>query len=271
MRGAYFLKSLISAEAGLASYYPRIRRVSTRDSRIVLIACMPKSGSTFLSTALAGAIGYRHSYLACAYRNVEQELFVPKILDTYGRGTVVQQHLRANVPNLEVIRRFRIRTTVLVRDIMDVLVSLRDHLSNERLDNIPSLYPPHAYREQPIEQQLDYVIDYFAPWLIQFYVSWARAQQESRTDLLFLDYGTCRADWTGALRRIADQHGLDVSAAELKQSVDRTTATNKTRMNKGVSGRGRDLLSADQVERVVRLTKVYPEVDFSPVLSTVSS
>ena len=103
-----------------------------------MIAAMPKTGSTFLSHTIGKVLGYKHSYFASAYHNIEQELYRPRIVDAYGRGTVVQQHVRANSPNIELLKRYGIKPTVLVRNIFDILASLRDHLNRERLDDIPS-------------------------------------------------------------------------------------------------------------------------------------
>ena len=86
---------------------------------------------------MANLTGYAHSYLAFAYKNVEQELYLPRIVDNYGKGVVVHQHFKANEPNLDLLMEFSIQPIVLVRNVFDVLVSLRDHLNKYALDNIP--------------------------------------------------------------------------------------------------------------------------------------
>lgn len=261
----YYLRSFVSPEVALRSYFWRLKRLGRRDSRCILLAAMPKSASTFLSNIIAEILGYQHGYLAFAYHNIEQELYLPKLIDSWGRGTVVQQHVRANKPNLKILEEFRLRPVVLTRNLFDIVVSLRNHLLNERPDNIPSLYLSEEFESFGTEQQLDTVITLYVPWLVAFYVSWANAETRSAVPMMWLRYEDCIADWPGAASAILDFHGLEHRRDVLEDRINRASAAAARRTNRGVAGRGLSVLNERQIDAVVEVTRLYPEIDFSRV------
>lgn len=265
MHGSYLFKSLYNAEAALVSYFPRVRRLRYNEGKYVVLAAMPKSGSTFLSNAMALLLGYRHSYFAFAYHNVEQELYLPRLLDAFGEGTVVQQHFKANEPNLQLLREFDIKPVVLVRDLYDIVVSVRDHLLNERMDNLPSLYLTAAFRQFDAQKQLDFVITFYAPWLVSFYVSWVEAQRRGLIDFLWMSYEECCTNWQAACEKIADYCGASCSSVAVAEAIEKTREAGNTRFNKGVVARGRHMLTAKQKAQILDIANMYPDIDFSRV------
>ncbi|HSM61073.1 MAG TPA: hypothetical protein VK849_09760 [Longimicrobiales bacterium] len=233
-----------------------------RPGRFVFLAAMPKSGSTFLSRALSRALGYEVGYLGYAYSNTEQELYEPRIVERFGEGFVVQQHLRASAPNLDLLARYGIRPVVLTRNVFDVVVSVREHLLSEGLDRIPSLFVSRAYGALSPAMQLDTIIRLFCPWLIGFYVSWYQADS---IDKIWLSYDDCVGDWVACVGRVLDFHGLEVAPPIVAAALDASSGDPRSRINKGVPGRGAMLLSPAQQDRIRELTEPFPEVDFAPI------
>ena len=233
---------------------------------MIVISAMPKSGSTFLARAVAEATGYQHTYLAYAYGNGEQELYLPNVIDAYGRGTVTQQHFKANQHNLEILKDYAIRPVVLIRNIFDALVSVRDHLAQERLDNLPGVHVGTEFRELEPAQQIDFVTDMVAPWYVAYFVSW-HAADAAGVPFLWLSYEDAAADWPGAVARVLAHGGLSRPAPDIARAVDVTAQKPRQhiRLNRGVAGRGESTLSACQRERVMRLARHYPSVDFSRI------
>jgi hypothetical protein len=265
LRGAYFLKSFVSLDAALDSYFLRLRKLRSADIRCLVIAAMPKTGSTFLSHIMCKLLGYQHSYFASAYYNIEQELYQPRIVDAYGRGTVVQQHIRANAPNLELFRRYGLRPTVLVRNLFDVLASLRDHLNRERLDNIPSLYVPAGYREMSPERQFDFLVSFYAPWLLSFYASWVEAERHQQLEFMWLRYEDCLPDYATAVRAMVDFHRLGATPQDIEAALRDPGDQATRRFNKGVAGRGLALLTPTQLRTIEDMARCYGTVDFRPI------
>jgi len=246
--------------------YGKLRSVAYRDARMIVISAMPKSGSSFLAQALEEIMGYKHGYFAGAFSNIEQELYLPRLIDAYGVGTVTQQHFKANSTNLEILRRYGIRPVVLVRNIFDALVSARDHLVQESRDNFPAVYATQDFATFDLERQMDFVIDMIAPWYVTYYVSWLKAEQGG-CPFLWISYEEAIRDWHGTIARVLDYYGIVKSADD----IDRALASmqrkprRKTRLNQGVIGRGKMTLNENQRRRVLQLTRHYPSMDFSRV------
>lgn len=245
----------------------KARKIFSRNQPYVFLAAMPKSASTFLFRVLVEITGYEHAYFASAYRNIEQELYIPRLIDAYNVATVTQQHMRANDINLEIMKEFGIRPVVLVRDILDILVSIRDHLLHEQPDNLPGLYVPDNFVKFNNEQQYDFVTTYAAPWLVSFYASWAMASEESKIDMIWLHYDEVTGNSAETVQQILhflDLEGYSNRIEPALQSI-RGSEQTRIRLNKGVSGRGTQELSADQVTRVRQLALTYPDIDFTRV------
>ena len=265
VRGAYLFKSIYSPEAALDSYFLRLRKLRSRDVRCLMIVAMPKSGSTFLSHTMASLLGYQHAYFAVSYQNVEQELYPPRMVAAFGQGTVVQQHFRANLHNLTMLKRYGIRPVVLVRNVFDVVASLRDHLNRERHDNIPSLYAPDGIRNWPAERQFDFLIKYYVPWLLSFYASWVQAKRDGQLDFLWIHYEDCLPDYLDCIRKVVDYYALAATQRQIQAVLSDSTDLAMRRFNKGVAGRGLTLLSPEQIAEIECMASFYPTVDFSPV------
>jgi len=148
-----------------------IKRVFVNKNKCILIACMPKSGSTFLAKSISNLTGYPQRRLSASYERNDQDIYFPRILDSYGKGTICQQHLKATRENIFLINKFSIKTIVLVRNLLDTIVSLHDHILNESF-HTPVFYANENFNGLPKETQLDQIIDLAIPWYINFYVSW---------------------------------------------------------------------------------------------------
>ena len=97
----------------------------------VLVACMPKSASTFLTGVLAELPGMRRAPLTAAYGWREQTLDVVQLARFDLEFYVCQQHLRYSADVGALIGEYRLTPVVLTRNIFDVVASVRDHFRNE--------------------------------------------------------------------------------------------------------------------------------------------
>ncbi|WP_405234372.1 sulfotransferase domain-containing protein [Lentisalinibacter salinarum] len=244
-----------------------VRRRFRRQGPSIVLTSMPKSGSTFLSRVLQSVTGFSDAYLACAYGNTEQELYLPKVMDAWGRGTVTQQHFKANRHNLNLLEAFALRPVVLVRNVLDVLVSMRDHALQPELNSLPGLYPPSGFSGLGEERQFDFLVDYAAPWLISFYVSWEQVLRNGRSEVLLVRYEDAKQDWAVMGARILEFCGVEIEAERISRTVDRlqNERPENVRRNVGIVGRGSQMLTESQRERVATIASLYPDVDFSLV------
>lgn len=227
----------------------------------VLIACMPKSGSTFLKETLCALTGWPDTPLTYAYLQNEQELYLPYLLRAASSDTVTQQHCRATGPNTQILQAFGIRPVVLVRRLDDIVVSTSDFYDNGAVTNTffgdvwPTLDPSAKY---------DLIIDHVMPCTLHF----TRRGNGRRggLDFLFVTYDDMIADKAATLTGIADYLGLGKTAeacAAAVQAVDGDAT--KTRFNKGGAGRGAAALDDDQKARLRKLLDIYGDLDLERI------
>jgi Sulfotransferase domain len=233
----------------------------------LFVACMPRTASTFLTSALSELTGYKKLSLTYSYGRSEQELYFPKLLDSYGFGTVTQQHLRATQANVDLMKSFSIRPIILVRDIFDVTISIRDFLRLEGCGRWPTFYCNDSFWELDEQSQLDSIIRLGLPWFFSFYVSWFETCRGHELEALWLTYEEARADWENTLNRIMQFYNLEADKGAVRGALERTWKedNSKIRVNKGVTGRGRRELTEVQRSEIARLASFYPWVDFSMI------
>ena len=251
----------------------RAKRLFTKRRNCLFVTCFPKSGSTFLVSALADSTGYMRQFLGYDHLN-EQDLYLPNLIDTYNINIVCHQHTRATAPNLELISEFGIRPVVLVRNVFDCLVSLRDHLEQESRQT-PVFNATDGFLAKPHDDQFDELIDIALPWYVSFVTSWKMAGTTGSAPL-WLTYEEMMADKREAVRRVLDFYGLSQFDDGIDAAISRVDKGSDTRFNKGITGRGQEQLSTQQRQRIIDRFRHYPDLDFSsvgigyPQLSTAS-
>lgn len=222
-----------------------------RPPQHLLVACFPKSGSTYLSRILQEITGLGPAYVSEAGPQNEQDLSRKKLV-RLRRRSVLQQHVKATVTNLQLIREIGMRPIVLTRSLFDVLISLHDYYERDRL-NLPCGYVTEEYLRSSLAERLDYLIHLHLPWYFNFLTSWREAAHQVET--LRVRYEDLFADQLDELRRIAEFYELPVSTAELADAIGRLQGRD-TRFNVGVVGRGTRILSDSQkhtIRKVARL------------------
>lgn len=252
------------SQMGLEAYL-MARKLLRGRGEFIFVSAMPKSGSTFLARSLCEITGFEHTRLTYKFERNEQELYLPKLVDNYSRSIVTQQHTRATLPNLQLFRRFEIRPVILLRNIFDVVPSIRDYLLKEGVEGFPSIYATEHFRTLSDTEQYDFLITFAMPWYFDFYASWFDAARDGNIDTLWLTYEELVKDWAAGIRSVLDFYRQEHSEAEVQSALETMKQRRQqTRMNKGVVGRGQALTQA-QKDRIIGMTRFYPWVDFSPV------
>jgi hypothetical protein len=224
----------------------------------ILLAAMPKSGSTYFCEALASLPGMRRAHLVMGYEHHEQELVLDHLLTYAGTDYVAQHHLRHSEATEQLCALFALRPIVLVRNIFDAMASLRDHLMRFGLDFSMARVDP-AFRGWDEGRQYRFIAEMMMPWFVTFYVGWSRA-----ADRLILSYEDLLENPVALVTRAARHAGLAVSADDARAALA-AARTRPIHFNRGVSGRGRSLPAAAR-QRVLDQLAFYPDVDFAPLL-----
>lgn len=245
-----------AAQRHIVSAAPRLQRLGGRRHRI-LLACFPKSGSTWLRTILTGLPGMRTAWISDGAGRAEQELSPHRLASAGFHDFVAQHHVRFHDGTRRQIGRFGLKPVVLVRDIFDCLVSLADHVRTNWPELPQALVTPEILA-LPDGELLDFVIDMAAPWYIDFYVSWL-----SCPGVPLVRYEDLVRDPSAVVAGLVCRLGLEASATEIGRAIA-AAENGPVLFNRGVVGRGAALTEA-QRGRILRQASYYPTVDFSAI------
>jgi Flp pilus assembly protein TadD len=245
----------------MARWRLRLTEAAGEDSglglRRILVACMPKSGSTFLADVLAKLPGMQRVHLVPDYGRREQELDLEQLINHQGLSYVGQLHLRPSQLTLELLEAFSVRPVFLFRNIWDVMASLRDHMHTHSLDWSMARIDPE-FRGWDEGRQYEFLARAMMPWFIDFYVSWTLTPGR-----LAVRYEDLMADPVATVGGIAAWAGLSTSPAEIEAALAATG--HSATFNKGGSGRGKAVPAAVRAH-VEALAAFYPQVDFMPLM-----
>lgn len=243
---------------------PEMRAAIDSFAPSYLLVALPKSSSTYSTNALARILGADiHKDIVVQDRFTPKDLYVPGIVGMRDRVTISQVHLVASGANLRTLRAFRMPVAILLRNLFDVVVSLRDHMSGNPY--FSSILIPNDYEALSEPDKLDFIIDTAVPWMVTFYVSWAQAIARGDVGTEFVFYEDMVSDPTAFFRKICALFGRAVPDAEVNDALAHVEKSVATRFNIGKTGRGLSELSPDQIARIRRHADYYPGIDFRPL------
>jgi len=234
--------------------------------RHVLIACFPKSGSTFVSRNLADLFDYKFICLTGGERNREmpvsneQNLVEERIREIGYQHTVTQAHCPASDCTLHLMAKYKFQVVVLVRNIFDVCMSLSDHYVRDIDPRQPIAVVDEGFAGMSEPDRLDFIIDMMMPWYFKFYVSWCMAEHQGYQTFLWATYEDMVHDPVGFFEELTTFVGVPCDRSAIEQKVDIKNQPPK-RFNKGIVGRGH-ALSAAQRARIIHYASYYPSVNF---------
>jgi hypothetical protein len=206
----------------------------------VLVACMPKSGSTYVARVLALYLELEIPDPLSYWGRREQNLHASDIERLLDIPCVLQLHIKPYDPHIELIRTHNVKVVVLERNLGDVVVSLDDHhLSESVLNPACYVHDRGEYAAVPQQDRYRYLIRHALPWYIAFHLSWSAASQT--LPLVACRYEDMQHDRFTFFARILDQLGFPVDGERLTAILARSLPG--TRFNKGLTGRSLTLLS----------------------------
>jgi hypothetical protein len=242
------------------SLVPFYQKYVDRNRKRVLIACMPKSASSLMSEILRHYLGFPLHGLTRIHAKSDTEISWSRLGAVITSDALfVHQHVRASENTLQVIRLFNIHTVVMIRNLLDSVVSFRDHLNREGLE-IPMAYVDDHFLQWESRRQYEFVIDLILPWHLNFLGTWVAASKQRDIALLWLNYSDWIHEPEGAVKQIDAFCGLPHREEAAREAVARARKSG-IRFNVGTSGRGRELLDEDLQAKVRHLFSYYPTLE----------
>ncbi len=248
-------KRLLLAGVDAARYV--IWRKLPTSRRHFLIACMPKSGSTYLTRIMGSLASSNCVSLVSGYGRREQELDTCFLLWQHRINYAAHHHVRYSDTLALQMSQFGVFPIVLVRNIFDIVVSLRDHFRNESVEcSMGYAFPYMAeWEDAQIEE---FIALMFIPWYLNFYLSWLECENK-----LFVTYEDMIRDPVSVVSMINKYNSFSFDEVEIEKAVQSANGV-FTRKNKGITGRGEDLGQSVK-DHICRMASLYTDVDFTPI------
>jgi Sulfotransferase domain len=218
----------------------------------ILVACMPKSASTFVSNALAAAAGLQKVELVPEYGRREQELSEILLAEHDSLDYVAQQHIKHSNWTEQLCKEHGVSMIVLVRSLFDVVISLRDHVHRESPVG-PAFYLEKKHISQNDAEMERMIVMLAIPWYINFYMGW-----RSSKNALIVAYEDIAAAPEKAIAEMLAFSGVGAGKDKVAAGV-KAASGDGSRINVGKAGRGRSL-RASSVSLIMEMLSMYPDI-----------
>lgn len=227
----------------------------------ISVFCMPKSGSSFVQSAIKNALeiplvsmtGFassgQNSYFGMNSREQElDELAIIKSILIADRGFVSQNHTKCSMYLSLQLSFYGIFSILTLRNILDCIVSFDDMMISWRKGkgdfgwlNDAQFHLPIHYSELEEQTRYDILSKSFGIWLIGFYLTWKRLIDMKRINPIILKYEEDILDTSRLIEKITSR--IRMSSAQ-KMRFEEYVAqpdVKKARLNVGIQGRGQKI------------------------------
>jgi hypothetical protein len=227
-----------------------------------VVFCMPKSGSSYVQSALQHALGDPFvsltgfgsnaiaSHFGMNSREQEiDELALVKSILSHPAGFVAQHHTRFSIYLGLQIQMFDLKPIVTLRNIFDCIVSFDDMMMEWRkverrvpwsADSQFSL--PLGYSSLEPGRRYQLLAASLGVWLVNFFLSWKRGETENFAKPLVLQYERDVLNKDRFVEVLADAVAMTSEQKDRLIAYAAQPDRERARLNVGVAGRGRELI-----------------------------
>jgi hypothetical protein len=241
------------------------------------VFCMPKSGSSFVRTALQFALNLpvmsltsfgtpgASSFFGMNSREQEiDELALTKAILKAPDGFISQNHTRYSMYLALQMRTFQITPIITVRNILDCIVSFDDMMMTWRTGQGEHAWLsdaqfalPMDYTELEAARRFEILGRSFGVWLISFFLSWKRCGRQDLISPIMVKYEEDILDRDRFVELITSHIPMSDFQRERLARYAGNPDRKRARLNVGVSGRGRQAIPEHVVEFLLDHVKVF--------------
>ena len=225
----------------------------------VLLAAQPKSASLYLVDLLAMSlsirnhqIGFNHGSGLLYYPRFHAAKYLPY-------NTISHCHAPAIQRTIDLIKTHDFHPIVSIRTLPDALISRRDMLVRDcTCGEIASAKGMQRFLGSNPDDQMNTVIDVFAPVYLNFFQSWKAAEESGELKPIWIDYNRdILGDHVTLVERIAEALGLPFDRSHTELVIESLRVNGGINFHKGVPGRGIAAMNGYHLDRLRSLANLY--------------
>jgi hypothetical protein len=217
-------------------------------NEIILINAVPKSASVYILEKIKQGLPSHNKVLPfCKPRawgeqlsSIDERLLIKSLRE----NGIIRDHLFASDKNIELIKKYKMKMVLHVRDLRQQLLSLAHHYHRDIQKGVSP--PPLGYTSDiTIDQLIDYynsihLTEHFA----QNILTWL--EQRERIPMLITTYEEFHADEQAFIKRILDFYKIPYERFK-NQSIIKNIGVH---FRKGETCEWKERLSLEQIERI---------------------
>jgi hypothetical protein len=247
----------------------------------VLVAAAPKTGSTFLTAALAAAFNLKqaslttlsawthgHVVLGGGLRDHDVDELALITNSLVPEGYVAQHHMICTPYLGKQLSLYGVKPVVTRRNIFDTLVSL-DEFNRKYFASgtFTTTGLPEAWFGMEFDDRMEMLLDIQLPWFMRYYATWKLCEAAGEVKPLWVAYETdILGDKTKLAERLTEGLALPVSGVSRLATELAKSDTIKQNFNKGVAGRGASVTGQNRRKIEDFFHRFRSVCDFSDIL-----
>lgn len=216
----------------------------------LFIVALPKTASSFVASVLAQGLDVPVSSVSLIDRQI-----VPPWLRCFLRGgAVTHDHLWPSNYNIEILRSYKPKLIILLRDFKQLVVSYVHHLSAyiDKLDDEKLNEFLRWFSNANMELRLNWIIERRVPRVLNWVSGWYRVSQAGTIDIKFLSYESFAADKSAFFDELSKLFNIPTQIGKRlqKKQKELDSQTGMYNMRKKSVDEWREVLSSEQKERI---------------------
>jgi hypothetical protein len=197
--------------------------VNVYPHRLVFIAAMPKSGSTWLENLVGSIPGYRRLAYYDPKGLLTQHILDPALLEHVpARGNFfIKTHVEARPEGVDALRRHNVPTVVLVRDLRDQCVSRFYHVLNLPSHRHHDLYA-NGERAESFTHCVNVCVNDYADWIR----GWVKVTRDDDRFAL-VRYEDMRENIKAQFLRVIERFDIEIADDKIDRIIEEVAAKSK--------------------------------------------